>query len=119
MIDKATAEAFADNWISSWNSHDLGRILEHYDEEFVFSSPFIIKVAGEPSGILKGKDSIRAYWAKALSANPGLHFQLKDILWGINSLVILYKRNDERIAAEWFELGTDGRVIRSCAHYTS
>ena len=55
MLDKATAEVFANDWIACWNNHDLDRILDHYSEDLERSSPFIIPIAGEPSGILRGK----------------------------------------------------------------
>ena len=61
MIDKKFAEHFARDWIDSWNSHDLERILSHYSDQFEMSSPVIIQVAGEPSGTLKGKDAVGAY----------------------------------------------------------
>ena len=117
MLEKETAEAFAKEWIESWNSHDLERILDHYSEEFELSSTYIIKIAGDPSGILKGKTAVREYWAKALALKPTLHFRLAFVLWGINSLVIHYDRDDGSVASEWFEFGADGKVIRSCAHY--
>ena len=69
MIDKKFAEHFARDWIDSWNSHDLDRVLSHYSDQFEMSSPVIIQIAGEPSGTLKGKDAVGAYWAKALSTH--------------------------------------------------
>lgn len=116
MLGKAEAEAFATEWIASWNSHDLERILDQYDEDFEFSSPFIIQIAGQPSGVLKGKGAVRAYWAKALALIPDLQFRLESVLWGINSLIINYQRHDGRMGSEWFEFGSDGRVVKSCAH---
>ena len=119
MLDKATAEAFANDWIVSWNSHDLERILHHYAEHFEFSSPFIIQIGQQPSGVLRGKRAVRAYWAKALARIPNLQFRLESVLWGINSLVINYHRHDGRIASEWFEFGSDGKVVKSSAHYAA
>jgi len=118
VIDKAFAERFAADWIESWNARDLDRILAHYSDDFEFSSPFIIRIAGEPSGVLRGKPAIGAYWTKALAGNASLHFTLDTVLWGINSLVIHYHRqHDGRVASEWFEFGADGKVLRSAAHY--
>jgi|SRR6266705_2811651 len=119
MLDKATAEAFANDWIACWNSHDLDQILHHYAEDFEFSSPFIIQIACEPSGVLKGKSAVRAYWAKALTRIPDLQFRLESVLWGINSLVINYRRHDGRTVSEWFEFGSNGKVVKSSAHYTA
>ncbi len=50
-MDKAFAEHFATEWIESWNAHDLSRVLSHYAEEFEMSSPVIIQVTGDSSGI--------------------------------------------------------------------
>jgi ketosteroid isomerase-like protein len=64
-MDKAFAENFAKEWIAAWNSHDLDRILEHYEDNFEMSSPIIRTLADEPSGTLRGKAAVRSYWAKA------------------------------------------------------
>ncbi|WP_226860359.1 hypothetical protein [Acidithiobacillus thiooxidans] len=54
-MDKAFAEHFAADWIASWNAHDLERVMSHYDDDFEMSSPVIVQVTGEPSGMLRGK----------------------------------------------------------------
>ena len=66
MIDKEFAEHFTKEWIDSWNSHDLDRILFHYSDNFEMSSPVIVTIAGEPSGKLKGKNSVGAYLEKGI-----------------------------------------------------
>jgi hypothetical protein len=119
MQDKATAEAFARDWIDSWNSRDLERVLGHYSVQVELSSPYIIKIGGEPTGILRGKDAVGAYWTKALELNPHLQFRIEYVSWGVNSVVINYRRHDDSIAAEWFEFGSEGKVVRSSAHYQS
>ncbi len=55
MISRDFADHFARDWIEAWNSHDLDRILAHYTEDFVMSSPYIAQVVGEPSGTLPGR----------------------------------------------------------------
>jgi ketosteroid isomerase-like protein len=119
MINESQARAFASEWIAAWNSHDLQRILAHYSDNFEFSSAFIVQIAGEPSGILRGKEAVGAYWAKALARLPNLEFQLESVLWGVKSLVIHYRRFDGRMASEWVEFGEDGKATKSCAHYES
>lgn len=61
MLDQNFADLFADDWVDAWNAHDLDRILSHYIDDFEMTSPVIIKVAGETSGRLRGKENIRAY----------------------------------------------------------
>ena len=73
-MESGYAEHFAKEWIAAWNSHDLDRILGHYEDDFEMSSPVISSLAGEPSGKLRGKAAVGAYWAKALKEVPNLHF---------------------------------------------
>lgn len=116
MISSEFAEEFAREWIEAWNSHDLERILSHYADDFEMSSPVIAQVAGEASGKLRGKSAVGAYWAKALAANPALHFELITTLRGVNS-VTLYYRGGRGLSAEVFHFGADGLVVRAFAHY--
>ena len=116
MIDKTFAEYFAADWIDSWNCHDLERILSHYSSDFKMSSPVIVQVTGEPSGTLKGKEAVGAYWAKALQLIPDLRFELFSTLVGIDSITLYYKGN-RGLAAEVFHFGPDQKIFRAHAHY--
>jgi hypothetical protein len=116
-MDKAFAEHFAADWIASWNAHDLERVMSHYDDDFEMSSPVIVQVTGEPSGMLRGKAAIGAYWEKALGLIPDLQFELVSVLAGVNSITIYYKGARGRLAAEVFHFGPDNRVVRAFAHY--
>jgi SnoaL-like domain len=116
MIDKTFAEHFANDWIESWNSHDLDRILSHYSEDFEMSSPLIAQIAGEPSGTLNGKETVGAYWEKALTLIPNLHFELVTTLIGANSVTIYY-RGHRGMAAEVFHFNEAEKVIKAFAHY--
>jgi ketosteroid isomerase-like protein len=111
------ARRFAEDWVASWNSHDLARILSHYTEDFEMSSPMIIQIMGEPSGTLKGKTAVRDYWAKALARLPDLHFDLTEVLIGASSLVIQY-RGPRGPSAEVFWFDAQNKVCRAAAHYT-
>src|SRR5262247_4031095 len=68
LMEKGFAHRFAKEWVAAWNSHDLDRILAHYEEDFEMSSPIIIALVGEPSGKLRGKTAVGTYWAKALQS---------------------------------------------------
>lgn len=116
MITREFAEHFAAEWIDAWNSHNLERILSHYSDDFVMSSPRIPIVADESSGLLQGKSAIGAYWKKALELAPDLRFELTSTFVGIDSIVLLYKgvRGD---AAEVFFFNEQGSVIKAAAHY--
>jgi hypothetical protein len=116
MIQEGFAERFAKEWIAAWNSHDLERVLEHYEDDFEMSSPIIVSLMGEPSGRLKGRAAVGTYWAKALKALPGLHFELLAVLAGTDS-VTLYYRGHRGLAAEVLHFGENGKVRAAFAHY--
>ena len=116
-MDKDFAEHFAADWIDSWNAHDLDRVLSHYADDFEMWSPVIIQMAGEPSGTLRGKAAVGAYWARALDLIPDLHFELMSVLVGVASITLYYKGARGRLAAEVFHFGAEQKVSRAFAHY--
>lgn len=116
MLTKAFADQFAAEWIQAWNGHDLDRILAHYADDFEMSSPRIPLVVGEPSGTLRGKAAVGAYWQKALALAPTLHFELVATLVGIDSITLHY-RGPRGMAAEVFFFRPDGKVAKACAYY--
>jgi len=113
------AEHFANDWIDSWNNHDLQRILSHYTDDFEMTSPVIIQLANEPSGTLKGKTAVADYWAKALQLIPDLHFELITTLVGVNSITLYYQGAKGRLAAEVFHFNDEQKVIKAFAHYVN
>ena len=116
MIDKAFAERFAADWIDAWNRHDIVRILSHYADDFEMSSPVIMQMIREPTGTLKGKETVGSYRAKALQLLPDLHFDLVATLVGVNSITVYY--NGVRgPSAEVFHFNEEGKVAKAYAHY--
>ena len=116
MLTRAFADQFAAHWIQAWNAHDLDAILSHYTDDFEMSSPMIAVIAQEPSGTLRGKAAVRAYWAKALEALPTLRFELVETLLGADSITLYYK-GVRGMAAEVFVFDAQGRVRKALAHY--
>jgi NAD(P)H-dependent FMN reductase len=116
-IDKPFADRFAAEWIAAWNAHDLDAVLVHYDEDFEMSSPYIIQFEADPSGRLRGKSRVAAYWKKALGIVPDLRFELLSVLVGVDSVTIHYKGARGRTVAEVFHFAADRKVIRAFAHY--
>ena len=116
MIDPEFASRFAREWIDAWNSHDLDRILAHYDDDFEMSSPIIRTLADETSGKLRGKTAVRAYWAKALEKVPDLRFKLVTVLAGVESVKVYYKGH-RGLSAEVLHFDRSGKVRAGFAHY--
>jgi hypothetical protein len=116
MIDETVAQAFATEWIDAWNAHDLDRVLAHYADDFEMQSPLIVMIAGEPTGRLKGKAAVRAYWTKGLQLLPDLYFELVSVLTGVEGLTLVY-HGHRGLVAEAFQFGTDRKVVKVSAHY--
>jgi ketosteroid isomerase-like protein len=119
LVDGSFAEGFATDWIDSWNSHDLDRVLSHYADDMEMCSPVIVQIAGEPSGRLRGKAAVRAYWARALKLIPNLRFELLSVLLGVDTVTLFYVGAHGRLAAEVFHFGSDRKVLKAFAHYVS
>jgi ketosteroid isomerase-like protein len=111
------ARAFAEDWIAAWNARDLDRILSHYTPDVTFLSPLAHKRVG--NGRVEGLAALRSYWSGALAAQPGLKFELLDVLTGHACLTVLYRNHRGQTAAETFELRPDGKVVRSFACYSN
>jgi hypothetical protein len=91
-LQAAFAREFAQDWIDAWNSHDLERILIHYDDEALLTSPVALKLLNI-DGTVRGKAALRECFLRGLQAFPNLHFDLIDALWGTETIVICYLNN--------------------------
>lgn len=80
------------------------------------SSPAIERLAGEPFGALKGKQTVDTYWAGALEKFPDLHFELRHVLRGVNSVTLICD-GVRGLSAEVFHFAPSGKVERAFAHY--
>lgn len=89
-MNKVFAQHFAAEWVEAWNSHQLDRILSHYTDDFCIETPMALKLFPESQGVISGKDLVRQYWTLGLEKIPDLHFEILDVLAGVNSLAIYY-----------------------------
>jgi len=117
-VSVAEAWKFADHWLSAWNAHDLDAILSHYDDDVELTSPAAARLLGLADGKIIGKSNLRAYFGRGLEAFPLLHFELQEVLCGINSVVLYYANQLGTHTAEFMEFSKLGKVIRVVANYT-
>src|SRR5215211_8860494 len=118
MLTKEDDHQFAEHWLTAWNGHDLDQIMDHYDDQVELSSPVAVQLLNDPEGRVIGKANLRAYFEKGLAAYPQLHFKLKDMLWGIKSIVLYYENQRGTRTAEYMELSPQGKVVRVVANYS-
>jgi ketosteroid isomerase-like protein len=90
MISKEHAEQFAANWIASWNSHDMDRIMTLYADDFTIQSPTALAVVPHSGGFVAGKEAIKSYWLAAMKGLPGLEFELLEVFIGIGGVALHY-----------------------------
>jgi len=117
MLTAGEAHELAHRWIEAWNDHDLERILAHYADDVVFSSPFIEKIGTNPSGAVLGREALLAYFKAALAKYPTLTFRLHAVLCGINSVTLLYESVSGLLAAETMILNQRHQVSCVLAQY--
>ncbi|WP_340314448.1 nuclear transport factor 2 family protein [Rhizorhabdus argentea] len=109
MTDLDTT-TFAAQWCAGWNAHDLDRVLAHFHEDVVFTSPVAASLLPETAGVLRGKAALRSYWAEGLRRIPDLHFTVEAVFAGINTLVIQYLNQKGVTVSE--VLVFDGGLVR-------
>ena len=117
MLTTEAANEFARLWVEAWNAHDLESTLAHYSEDIVFSSPFVKKIGVDPSGSLSGRDALRAYFEAGLAKFPSLHFHLRFVLVGIDTVTLVYDSVNGLLSAETMALNPAGKVTRVWAQY--
>jgi len=112
-MDAQQTEGFAKGWIQAWNRRDLEAVLSHYTEDIEFQSPLVVKLLGETSGTVRGKQNLREYFRKALAAFPGdIELELLGVYQGMNSLLIHFQAKG-RSAVEVMELNQEGKIRRA------
>ncbi|MEB3279488.1 MAG: nuclear transport factor 2 family protein [Lyngbya sp.] len=117
MLDEQFSTQFAEDWISAWNEQDLDKILSHYDENIIFTSPIISELLANKTGTLQGKSNLKAYLDKGLQAYPQLKFELLDVLRGMHSIVLYYMNHKGTKTAEYMEIGSTGKIVKVVANY--
>ena len=118
-MTKDEALDLASHWVAAWNAHDLDAIMTHYDDAIELISPVAARLLGVPDGKVVGKPALKAYFQRGLEAYPDLHFDLEDVLWGLNSVVLLYTNQKGTRSGELMELSAAGKVARVVAHYNA
>lgn len=92
--------------------------MEHYAEGVVLSSPTVVRRWGIASGRLEGWVRVRENFAMGMGA-PGLHLELVDVLMGIGSMCVIYRRETGQLVSDTVELDGAGKIVRVAACYGS
>lgn len=117
-MDIEFAKSFAKEWIESWNTHDIDRIISHYAEKLEFKSPLIVERYSDPKGTIYDREKLKEYFLIGLTKNPSLTFELKQLLLGVNALTLYYKNARGGETAESFEFNNKNKVVRCVSCYS-
>ncbi|WP_339706130.1 nuclear transport factor 2 family protein [uncultured Sphingosinicella sp.] len=82
---------FAAKWCADWNARDVERVLAHFHDDAVFTSPLAAQRVPESGGTVRGKAALRAYWTGGVRAVPDLHFTIEGVFGGVDMVTILYR----------------------------
>ena len=118
-MNRDEAWNLANHWVAAWNAHDLDSIMTHYEDGIELTSPVAAQLLGTADGKVAGKANLRAYFERGLEAYPDLHFQLADVLCGVNSALLYYTNQKGTRTAEFMELSATGKVARVVANYSA
>ena len=118
-MTREDVETFAAAWADAWNARAVEKVLKHFHENVVFTSPTALAVVG--SATIRGKQALRAYWTAALARINSLRFSVGRVVWdpALREVGIIYtstvdgnsrkvsenlrfNENDEVVAAEVF-----------------
>ena len=117
-MDIEFARMFSEEWVESWNSHDIEKIISHYADKLEFKSPLIVERYSDPDGTIYNREKLREYFLIGLNKNPSLRFKLKRVFLGINGLTLYYENARGGETAEYFEFNGENKVIRSVSCYS-
>lgn len=103
---------FANEWIACWNSRDLDRILSHYANDIVFTSPKALARMPHTQGTVRGINQLREYWAPLNEIRPNLKFTLESVLETVNGCTILYRDENNLLVAETMMFNANGKIVQ-------
>ncbi len=117
MIDPKEAQRYAEEWIDSWNSHDIDRIMALYADSICHITPKLTMLFGSVSHAIKDKDELREFFAAALKRSPNLHFTLGEVFAGAESIVVCFDSTTGIYVAVVLILNENMKITQYMAHY--
>ena len=107
---------FSREWVDAWNAHDIERVLSHFHDDVVFTSPLASKIIKGCDGTLRGKVELRKYWSEGVRLIPDLCFKVENVYAGVSTIVINYRNQNGNLVNEVL-IFEDGIVIEGHGTY--
>jgi hypothetical protein len=120
-VEETIVEQLRRHWEEGWNAGDVDVIMAPFAEDVVFASPFVARLAGDPSATIAGRAALRDYVAGALARTPGIRYTLDAVYVGVDAVVLVYTCHlpdgTDRRGADSMRVGVDGAVVDWRCHY--
>jgi SnoaL-like domain len=100
--------AHAQAWIDAWNRHDLDGIVAFYSPTCRFRAPSVVTRWNRPDGVLHGREELRKQFSMGLGRSPKLHFTLLHVLTGVDSMIVVYRRDNGSVVLDAVTFSPDG-----------
>jgi hypothetical protein len=110
-MNATEAQAAARDWIDAWNAHDARRVVDHFTDDVVVSSPLAAERRPGSNGTLHGKEAVLAYYEEGLALAPDLRFTLVAACVGIGELVIVYRNQGNLLVTESMRFDRQRHVV--------
>ena len=117
MLTKEKALQIANEWIEAWNEHNIERIVSQYSSDIEYTTPLAVKLLNFKDGTIIGIKDLKKYFNNTLSISVDLKFELINVCFSVNSIVICYKSVLAREVVEVLFLDQKFKIYRAIAHY--
>ena len=116
-LTQHTAQTKPQNWVDAWNNRDLDAVMKHYADDVSVCSPLVERQLNNLDGWLHGKSALRDYFAVGMG-NPDLQFTLESVHVGVQSMSMVYARENGIQVVDTMELNADGLTTCMVACYS-
>jgi hypothetical protein len=99
-MDLKQTTVAANEWIAAWNSGNLEKILDRYTDDVILYSAAAKRRWNAAEGKLTGKGAVENHFLKAFEEVPGMQLEFVTLLTGTEGVLLIYKRETGKIAAD-------------------
>ncbi|BCY27543.1 nuclear transport factor 2 family protein [Flavobacterium okayamense] len=113
-------QSIAIKWFDAFNSKNLDKLLDLYDDEAQHFSPKLKIRQPETKGLIIGKQSMRTWWQDAFDRLPTLHYKVTSLTANTDRVFMEYIRQvegeDDMLVAEVLEIKDDKIIFSRVYH---
>ena len=85
-------QQIAIKWFDAFNTKNLEKLLELYDDEAQHFSPKLKIRQPETNGLIIGKEAMRVWWQDAFDRLPTLHYKVTSLTANTDRVFMEYTR---------------------------